>query len=689
MRKNITCQLLITLISISLFILPLTAHTAIPQKINFQGYLTDPHGISIDNAVSIVFSIYSHPTGGTALWTETQTVTVTDGVFSTNLGSTNPINLAFDTTYYLGITVGSDSEMSPRQPITSVGYAFRAKEADSVKDNAVTNTVLADDAVTTDKIADDAISGDKIAPATITSTNIANGAVESTQIGDASVGTQDLADDAVTAVKIKPSIISSINGVTNDGGNVDLVAGTNITITPDDATDKITISSSGGAAGSVWTESGGDVYRDSGNVGIGTTNPNNKLEVNGYTVIGSNSKGIRMRTDGAFVDMESPQTPLAINYGTGNSTLLNVIGGNVGIGTSIPEEKLHVVGASRFEVGGGSISFSTPGGWPGIIAFSKNGHRRDIHLFDNFINISLSGSDKAPALSNGIAILEDGNVGIGITNPDTRLAVIDQYDAIKGISDKGTGVYGEHKDSGNYGELGNSFCGVYGYHQDSLNNGRLGTKDCGVVGMSTNNTGVIGSSVNSIGVNGYSLYNYAGYFEGKVKITGNLEKPAGQFKIDHPLDPENKYLSHSFVESPDMMNVYNGNVVLDENGEAWVELPEWFEALNKEFRYQLTPIGEPGPNLYIAQKISDNHFKIEGGSPYMEVSWQVTGIRHDPYAEAHTIKVEENKPPEEQGYYLHPELYGQTEGRGIDSVRNPKMMQKIKEARKTKAESNS
>jgi hypothetical protein len=146
--------------------------------------------------------------------------------------------------------------------------------------------------------------------------------------------------------------------------------------------------------------------------------------------------------------------------------------------------------------------------------------------------------------------------------------------------------------------------------------------------------------------------------DGNVNIFGNLTKGGGSFKIDHPLDPENQYLYHSFVESPDMMNIYNGNIILDENGEAWVELPEWFEALNKDFRYQLTPVGAPGPNLYIAEKIKDNHFKISGGEPSAEVSWQVTGIRHDPFAETNRIPVEETKPPEEQGTYLHPEAYG-------------------------------
>jgi hypothetical protein len=133
-------------------------------------------------------------------------------------------------------------------------------------------------------------------------------------------------------------------------------------------------------------------------------------------------------------------------------------------------------------------------------------------------------------------------------------------------------------------------------------------------------------------------------FYGNVAVHGTLTKSAGSFRIDHPLDPEHKYLSHSFVESPDMMNLYNGNVALDSVGRATVELPDWFEALNRDFRYQLTPIGAPGPNLYIAAGVRGNRFQIAGGRPYATVSWQVTGVRHDAYAEAHRIPVEEEKP---------------------------------------------
>jgi hypothetical protein len=155
----------------------------------------------------------------------------------------------------------------------------------------------------------------------------------------------------------------------------------------------------------------------------------------------------------------------------------------------------------------------------------------------------------------------------------------------------------------------------------------------------------------------YQEGSYAGYFFGDVYVEGSIYQPRASIQLDHPLDPESKYLQHSLVESPDMMNVHNGNVILDAAGGATVELPAYFEALNKDFRYQLTCIGGFAP-VYVAQKISGNEFTIAGGEPGMEVSWQVTGIRNDPFAEANRIEVEVDKPIKHQGKYLHPEAYG-------------------------------
>jgi hypothetical protein len=232
----------------------------------------------------------------------------------------------------------------------------------------------------------------------------------------------------------------------------------------------------------------------------------------------------------------------------------------------------------------------------------------------------------------------------------------------KGGTGANIGVYGINQ-NGTYGYLGSDTCGAYGYKSGSGNSGSLGGSEYGVYGHSQS----------GYAVQGVSSSGYAGYFDGDVTVTGDLDvtgtltKGTDNFKIDHPLDPENKYLSHSVVESPDIKNIYDGNVVLDEQGEAVVELPSYFEALNRDFRYQLTCIGGYAP-VYIAEKVSNNRFKIAGGNPAMEVSWQVTGIRQDPYANAHPIVVEEEKPANEKGYYLHPKEWGQPEEKGIESL---------------------
>jgi len=153
---------------------------------------------------------------------------------------------------------------------------------------------------------------------------------------------------------------------------------------------------------------------------------------------------------------------------------------------------------------------------------------------------------------------------------------------------------------------------------------------------------------------------------GNLAVGGTLSKAAGTFRIDHPVEPANKFLVHSFVESPDMMNLYNGNVVTDAEGWATVELPAYFCAENKEFRYQLTPVGGDGfTRVRVASKIERNRFKVQSEVPYTEISWQVTGIRQDPYARAHPIEVEPLKTPQEQGRFLHPELFGRPASEGL------------------------
>ena len=165
--------------------------------------------------------------------------------------------------------------------------------------------------------------------------------------------------------------------------------------------------------------------------------------------------------------------------------------------------------------------------------------------------------------------------------------------------------------------------------------------------------------------------------EGEIIVKGRIEadyisKQSGTFKIDHPLDPENKYLCHSFVESPDMKNIYDGTIVTDDQGLAIVYLPSYFEALNTDFRYQLTCIGSFA-NAIILEKIKDNAFTIKTDKPNIEVSWQVTGIRKDAYARDHRIDVEPEKDDFERGTYLYPEGFGQPVSKSLNQVRSKRV----------------
>lgn len=224
----------------------------------------------------------------------------------------------------------------------------------------------------------------------------------------------------------------------------------------------------------------------------------------------------------------------------------------------------------------------------------------------------------------------------------------------------------------------------------------LGLDAAAILGLCAHCVGVNGASSDVIGVHGSTngtlqqplaigvggqadnggiavygiapLSGWAGYFKGDVIVTNTLYQSAGASRIDDPLDPSNKLLTQPYVESSEMKSVYDGTVTLDHAGEATVELPAWCEALNKDFRYQLTPIGEHA-SLFVAEEVNDNKFRIAGGYEGMKVSWQVTGIRRDPYADAYRASGETLKPVFMRGRLLHPELYGRPQSESADFER--------------------
>ncbi len=267
---------------------------------------------------------------------------------------------------------------------------------------------------------------------------------------------------------------------------------------------------------------------------------------------------------------------------------------------------------------------------------------------------------------------DNGNGVVGYSNASGYAATFGSNPNGYGVYGEGaTGVFGQGHVGSNFGVRGKSTGSGNGVAGESVS-GR------GVSGVSVSGDGVWGFSSSGSGVYGYSDTGYAGYFGGNVAVAGTLSKGAGSFKIDHPLDPANRYLYHSFVESPDMMDIYNGNAVTDEDGLAVVRLPDWFEALNRDFRYQLTVIGRFA-QACVEEEIAGNRFTIRTSVGKVKVSWQVTGIRHDAYADAHRIPVDEEKPEAERGYYLHPELLGQPKERGVERARHPELTRRLEE----------
>jgi hypothetical protein len=432
-----------------------------------------------------------------------------------------------------------------------------------------------------------------------------------------------------------------------------------------------------------------------GLVGIGTDSPTSRL-----TVV-----GVIAATGGFKFPSGAHDATLK-----GDGTTANPLGVAVPlILTGAPHEFVGVITATNNTVSGAAVLGNAENGF-GIRGISDNG-------------VGVSGfSINATGISGG------SSEGIGV------FGFSSDSEGIKGISTDGFGILGQSTNKPGVRGESQIERGVSGQSREASGVDGLSQNGSGVFGQSTNGSGVSGSSTNNSGVSAVSFSStgvsaislgsdgvsglssgaspsvagvrgissatptgaIAGRFQGKVNIenvtvagstqagdlivAGKLQVTSGMkmFHIDHPLDPENKYLNHAAIESAEVLNVYSGNVTTNENGDAVVTLPNWFEALNSDFRYQLTVIGTFAQAI-ITEKIKGNRFAIKTNASNVEVSWQVTGVRSDPTARKFKFDIEEEKRKDERGYYLNPDAFGQSEEKSIQWARDPEALKRLKQ----------
>ncbi len=435
------------------------------------------------------------------------------------------------------------------------------------------------------------------------------------------------------------------------------------------------------SSGSHNTAAGADalasVTTGGSNTGVGFSAGPTGGGLSNTTAIGANSKV--GQSNSLVLGQTSAGSPGAthVSVGIGTATPISTMElavSNTGlIGPTLTLTNPGGDNTSTFADGAAAIDFnttaiSTSGTYnPGarIEAVDDGVHSTDINFLSNIYGGG-SGTANGGLQTNMTIFGLSGTVSIGTNEAQSQLEVI-------GTTEEGVWAFGgSESDFGMLQGLNGLRAG--GGYSTGTDSGGIGAwlfggdSDAGETGegllvwTGESNTGPIGLAAD---------------FEGDVFVDGTLSANVKEFKIDHPLDPANKYLAHASVESSEMMNIYSGNVTTDELGLATVTLPDWFQAENTDFRYQLTVVDERFAQAVVSKRIENNQFTIHTNATNVQVSWQITAVRQDAYAKAHPMVVEQVKGDRDRGFYLHPELYGQPKEKHTQWGLNPAMVQKM------------
>lgn len=374
--------------------------------------------------------------------------------------------------------------------------------------------------------------------------------------------------------------------------------------------------------------------------------------------------------------------------GTSGTPSSAIIAQNSGVGGGIYSENTNTANPYNSIEG----STNSTSAYTSAVAGYYDGTGQGVGVYGSIYNSASTGVAGVMGVNNrtngGYGLYGQGfNGGVGETNDAGGAGLWGQNNDAVGTGNA-CGVIGD----GYYGVWGQTAYGQAGtFGMNARTDGGWGVEGQGfngTIGLTVQEQGYgvygenmsTGITYNNIGVAGLGYIGVWGETNsGGFGVYSNGELGSSGFKsfmIDHPLDPENKYLKHFCIESPEVLNLYRGVITLDANGNATIEMPNYFEAININYSYNLTAIGSSAPGLFVKEEISNGKFTVSGGNPNMKVSWTVYAQRNDEYAKQYqsASQVEVEKRDGNKGKYLMPELYNQPREKSISY--NPTLKRK-------------
>lgn len=612
---------LLSIITLITIVLLCTTALAVPPQMTYQGRLLDDSGNPLTGTFEMQFTIYSDPDGTSPIWTENYpAVSVTNGLFSVILGSVNPLEVhLFDgSERWLGIRVGSDDEIRPLTRLVSVPNAYNAE---SVAENSIATAEIVDKS---------------ILPIDLSQ----GGATDGQVLKWSDLNDQWIVDEDESGIFELPyagdgNDPGAMVGLTNYGEGPALIAesqgGSSIvseSYGPDSADAAVAGMSYGGGPG---------VYAQGSEVGLRAVSDTDSIAGSfGGGIVAQRTRGTTAYFSSNRLTLDQPKAVEIVFEGEADYTFPDYTSAlycKYEAGTALAGGF-----AAEFESNDWGVMISAergqtayPAGTIGLATEAVNYVGQVIGV-STYVRTESSNDDHWPLATQSFATGELGN-----DRPTGIWSVAMVGDtAIGTLSDATDGVHasiGVLSTAQSIGLVVDSAIGVYS-----------------VASGANINFGVYAEADDTPS-------DWAGFFVGDVGVTGTVYSNKAGLRIDHPDDPDNKYLHHSTIHSSEMKNVYDGSVVTDGSGFATVKLPDYVESLNRDFRYQLTVVGEFAQAI-IAEEIANSSFTIRTDKPNVKVCWQVTGIRDDAYARANPMVVETDKGELERGRYVNPEAYG-------------------------------